>query len=107
MHSTRSDIEPIDPSVVPFIISAIDTWTYAEVAGLTLLVYDTIITMDKEGSPCKSVSSIYFAVNTFTTSYKENRYVGILGAISGIVVDTFQANETLHVISITAKNDRG
>ncbi|KAH8113213.1 hypothetical protein DFH11DRAFT_1777004 [Phellopilus nigrolimitatus] len=79
MHPARSDIEPIDPSAVPLIISTIDTWSYAEVATLTFLVYDTIITMDKEikyfwSSPCKFVSLIYFA----------NHYVGILGAISGI-----------------------
>ncbi|KAH8109356.1 hypothetical protein DFH11DRAFT_1515691 [Phellopilus nigrolimitatus] len=48
MHSIRSDIEPIDSSAVPFIISAMDTLTYAGVAALTLLVYDMIITMDKE-----------------------------------------------------------
>ncbi|KAH8109344.1 hypothetical protein DFH11DRAFT_1861481 [Phellopilus nigrolimitatus] len=68
MHSTRSDIEPIDPNLVPFIISEIHTLTYAGEAVLTLLVYDTIITMDKEikyfwSSPCKFVSLIYFAVN--------------------------------------------
>ncbi|KAH8109362.1 hypothetical protein DFH11DRAFT_1515672 [Phellopilus nigrolimitatus] len=80
MHSIRSDIEPIDPSLVPFIISTIDTLTYAAVAGLTLLVYDSITTMDKEikyfwSSPCKFVSLIYFV----------NRYLGILGAVSGVV----------------------
>ncbi|KAH8107484.1 hypothetical protein DFH11DRAFT_1711435 [Phellopilus nigrolimitatus] len=90
MHSPRSDIELIDPNQVLSTILTIDTLTYAAVAVLTLLVYDTIITMDKEmkyvwSSPCKFVSLIYFA----------NRYVGILGAISGIVVNTFQANETL------------
>ncbi|KAH8109358.1 hypothetical protein DFH11DRAFT_944898 [Phellopilus nigrolimitatus] len=90
MHPARSDIEPIDPSAVPLIISTIDTWSYAEVATLTFLVYDTIITMDKEikyfwSSPCKFVSLIYFA----------NRYVGILGAISGIAYVTLHANETL------------
>ncbi|KAH8109385.1 hypothetical protein DFH11DRAFT_1515640 [Phellopilus nigrolimitatus] len=65
MHPIRSDIETIDPSLVPFLVSEIDTTMYGLVAILTLLVYDTIITMDKEinyfwGSPCKFVSLIYF-----------------------------------------------
>ncbi|KAH8109851.1 hypothetical protein DFH11DRAFT_1547939 [Phellopilus nigrolimitatus] len=48
MHSIRSDAGPVDPSLVPLIISEIDIAHYIEVAILTLLVYDTIITMDKE-----------------------------------------------------------
>ncbi|KAH8113215.1 hypothetical protein DFH11DRAFT_1545318 [Phellopilus nigrolimitatus] len=79
MHLRRSDIEPIDPSLVPFIISMTDTLMYAAVAVLALLVYDTIVTMDKEAN------LIYFA----------NRYVGILGAISSIAYFTLHANEAL------------
>ncbi|KAH8104858.1 hypothetical protein DFH11DRAFT_1646719, partial [Phellopilus nigrolimitatus] len=63
MHSIRSDVAPVDPSLVPLFISEIDISLYTEVALLTLLVYDTVITMDKEGSPRSFVSLIYFAVN--------------------------------------------
>ncbi|KAH8109844.1 hypothetical protein DFH11DRAFT_1547934 [Phellopilus nigrolimitatus] len=92
MHSIRSDVEPVDPSLVPLLISEIDITQYTGVAILTLLVYNTIITMDKEikyfwretdtnvscgmkSSPRSFVSLIYFA----------NRYIGILGALSIIV----------------------
>ncbi|KAH8109186.1 hypothetical protein DFH11DRAFT_1515944 [Phellopilus nigrolimitatus] len=80
MHSLRSDVETVDPNLVSLAISEIDISQYTEVAILTLLVYDTIITMDKEikyfwSSPRKFVSLIYFA----------NRYIGILGVLSGIV----------------------
>ncbi|KAH8109211.1 hypothetical protein DFH11DRAFT_1515932, partial [Phellopilus nigrolimitatus] len=48
MHYIRSDVEPVDPSLVPLAISEIDITQYTGVAILTLLVYNTIITMDKE-----------------------------------------------------------
>ncbi|KAH8109805.1 hypothetical protein DFH11DRAFT_1515051 [Phellopilus nigrolimitatus] len=48
MHSIRSDVEPLDPSLVPLFISEIDITLYTLVTIITLLVYDTIITMDKE-----------------------------------------------------------
>ncbi|KAH8109389.1 hypothetical protein DFH11DRAFT_1515635 [Phellopilus nigrolimitatus] len=80
MHSARSDIEPLDPSLVPLLVSEIDISLYGQAAMLTLLIYDTIITMDKEikyfwSTPCTFVSLIYFA----------NRYIGILGAVCGIL----------------------
>ncbi|KAH8109860.1 hypothetical protein DFH11DRAFT_1809975 [Phellopilus nigrolimitatus] len=74
MLSLRSGVEPVDPSIVPLIVSETDIEQYTGVAILTLLVYDTskfcilaIITMDKE------------------VKYFWNRYIGILGALSGIV----------------------
>ncbi|KAH8107334.1 hypothetical protein DFH11DRAFT_1193971 [Phellopilus nigrolimitatus] len=100
MHSIRSDIEPIDPSLVPLIVSSSGISQSIQTAIITLLIYDTITTMDKEvkyfwvrqaaacraftsgihlliygkkSSPCNPVSLIYFA----------NRYIGILGALSG------------------------
>ncbi|KAH8109702.1 hypothetical protein DFH11DRAFT_1547986 [Phellopilus nigrolimitatus] len=63
MRLIRSDVEPVDPSLVPLLISEIDIERYIHVAILTLLVYDTFITMDKE-----------------------NRYIGIIGALSSILV---------------------
>ncbi|KAH8112212.1 hypothetical protein DFH11DRAFT_1745109 [Phellopilus nigrolimitatus] len=63
MHSIRSDVEPVDPSLVPLFITEIVIEQYALVAVLTLLVYDTVITMDKE------------------VKYFWNRYIGFLGAI--------------------------
>ncbi|KAH8104868.1 hypothetical protein DFH11DRAFT_1519336 [Phellopilus nigrolimitatus] len=41
MHSIRSDVEPVDPSLVPLFISELDITQYTEVAILTFLVYDT------------------------------------------------------------------
>ncbi|KAH8109719.1 hypothetical protein DFH11DRAFT_513647 [Phellopilus nigrolimitatus] len=89
MHFIRSDVEPVDPSLVPISISEIDISIYTEVAILTLLVYDMFITMDKEtkyfwSSPSSFVSLVYFS----------NRYIGIFGSISAIVYNTLQANET-------------
>ncbi|KAH8106469.1 hypothetical protein DFH11DRAFT_1830614 [Phellopilus nigrolimitatus] len=92
MHSIRSDFEPVDPSRVPLYTSEIDITLYTQVAILTILVYDTVTTMDKEikyfwdqayayllcgmkSSPRKFVSLIYFT----------NRYIGILGAFSGVM----------------------
>ncbi|KAH8109173.1 hypothetical protein DFH11DRAFT_1861690 [Phellopilus nigrolimitatus] len=65
--------------------------------------------MDKEikyfwSSPCSFVSLIYFAVNDILqpllindSNTLQNRYVGILGAISVIVDHTLQANEMLRL----------
>ncbi|KAH8109171.1 hypothetical protein DFH11DRAFT_1548470 [Phellopilus nigrolimitatus] len=79
MHSIRSDVEPVDPSLVPLFISEIGITKYTGAAISALLVYNTIITMDKEIK--------YFwlpLVNCYNTWF-QNRYIGILGAISGIV----------------------
>ncbi|KAH8109872.1 hypothetical protein DFH11DRAFT_1547956 [Phellopilus nigrolimitatus] len=67
MLSLRSDVEPVDPRLVPLFISEIDITQYTQVAILTLLVYNTITTLDKE------------------IKYFWNRYVGILGALSTVV----------------------
>ncbi|KAH8106563.1 hypothetical protein DFH11DRAFT_1233451 [Phellopilus nigrolimitatus] len=81
MHSIRSDVESVDPSLLPLYISEIDITQYTGVALLTLLVYDMLITMDKEvkyfwSSPRSFVSLIYFA----------NRYIGILATLSGMII---------------------
>ncbi|KAH8101665.1 hypothetical protein DFH11DRAFT_1665108 [Phellopilus nigrolimitatus] len=65
MLSIRSDVGPIDPSLVPLLISETNISQYTQVAILTFLVYNTIITMDKEyfwSSPRSFVSLIYFAI---------------------------------------------
>ncbi|KAH8112167.1 hypothetical protein DFH11DRAFT_1545872 [Phellopilus nigrolimitatus] len=67
MHSIRSDVESVDPSLLPLYISEIDITQYTGVALLTLLVYDMLITMDKE------------------VKYFWNRYIGILATLSGMV----------------------
>ncbi|KAH8112219.1 hypothetical protein DFH11DRAFT_1545911 [Phellopilus nigrolimitatus] len=67
MHSIRSDVGPLDPSLVPLFITEIDIKQYTQVAILTLLVYNAVITMDKE------------------IKYFWNCYIGIFGAISVIV----------------------
>ncbi|KAH8112195.1 hypothetical protein DFH11DRAFT_1745102 [Phellopilus nigrolimitatus] len=84
MYYIRSNVEPLDPSLVPLFITETDIEQCTQVAVLTLLVYDMctfyffiVITVDKE------------------VKYFWNRYIGILGALSGIVFYTLQANETL------------
>ncbi|KAH8112162.1 hypothetical protein DFH11DRAFT_1511888 [Phellopilus nigrolimitatus] len=74
MHSIRSDVEPVDPSLVPLYISEIDISLYTQVAILTLLVYNAVITMDKEikyfwNTPRSFVSLIYFAVSNTLHSH--------------------------------------
>ncbi|EJD00596.1 uncharacterized protein FOMMEDRAFT_159344 [Fomitiporia mediterranea MF3/22] len=46
--STRSDDEPVDPSLVQLLLSEIITGKYFGVALLTILVYNALTTMDKE-----------------------------------------------------------
>ncbi|KAH8108991.1 hypothetical protein DFH11DRAFT_1691282 [Phellopilus nigrolimitatus] len=75
MLSSRSAIQPIDPNDVPFLVSQIDLLIYCQIAVATVLVYDTIITMDKEvkyfwRSSRSLVSLIYFL----------NRYIGLFSA---------------------------
>ncbi|KAI5119378.1 hypothetical protein M0805_001054 [Coniferiporia weirii] len=79
MHSIRSDVEPVDPSVVPIVVSILDRSLHFEVAIASLLVYDTIIAMDKEvryfwNSPGSFVSLVYFS----------NRYIGVFSALVNI-----------------------
>ncbi|KAH8109176.1 hypothetical protein DFH11DRAFT_1861694 [Phellopilus nigrolimitatus] len=92
MHYIRSDVEPVDPSLAPLLFSEGYMTQYIAVALLTLLVYDTIITMDKEvkyfwSLPRSLVSLIYFA----------NHYIGILGALSIIVYNVFTITGTLRL----------
>ncbi|KAL5476994.1 hypothetical protein ACEPAI_3180 [Sanghuangporus weigelae] len=75
---TRSDTEPVDPSVVRLTVSVLTTGQYFAVALATVLVYYSIITFDKEvryfwwkPNPRNSISIIYFA----------NRYIGILSTV--------------------------
>ncbi|KAI5119379.1 hypothetical protein M0805_001054 [Coniferiporia weirii] len=88
MHSIRSDVEPVDPSVVPIVVSILDRSLHFEVAIASLLVYDTIIAMDKEvryfwNSPGSFVSLVYFS----------NRYIGVFSALVNIPFFTLHVNE--------------
>ncbi|OCB83933.1 hypothetical protein A7U60_g9142 [Sanghuangporus baumii] len=85
---TRSDTEQIDPSIVQLIVSEFTKAQYFDVALLTLLVYHSLITLDKEvvshrcvfsnftflsecasqikyfwPNPCSTVSIVYFALS--------------------------------------------
>ncbi|KAH8105620.1 hypothetical protein DFH11DRAFT_1518732 [Phellopilus nigrolimitatus] len=75
MLSSRSAIQPIDPNDAPSFVSENDLFIYCQIAVVTVLVYDSIITMDKEvkyfwRSSRSLVSLIYFL----------NRYIGLFGA---------------------------
>ncbi|KAH8106466.1 hypothetical protein DFH11DRAFT_1830608, partial [Phellopilus nigrolimitatus] len=78
-----SDVEPIDPSLVSLLISEIDIALYTQVAILTILVYDTVTTMDKEVNAAWHYHLHFLLINY--SNALQNRYIGILGAISGIV----------------------
>ncbi|KAL5498596.1 hypothetical protein ACEPAH_1950 [Sanghuangporus vaninii] len=76
---TRSDVEPVDPSLVPLFVSELITGQYFNLALATALIYHSIISMDQEikyfwPKPRSAVSIIYFA----------NRYIGILAALCEI-----------------------
>ncbi|OCB90508.1 hypothetical protein A7U60_g2242 [Sanghuangporus baumii] len=68
-----------EPSIVPLLFSEIVFRQYFHVALVTILVYQSLIMLDKEikyfwSNPRSSVSWIYFA----------NHYAGLLGAICNI-----------------------
>ncbi|KAL5524863.1 hypothetical protein ACEPAF_10009 [Sanghuangporus sanghuang] len=75
--SIRSEVEPLDPSIVPSVATVKTTGQYFQVAVVAVLVYDALITVDKEAKffwklPRNTVDYVYFV----------NRYVGIFGAIT-------------------------
>ncbi|KAH8103764.1 hypothetical protein DFH11DRAFT_232120 [Phellopilus nigrolimitatus] len=92
MLSIRSDVESVGLSVASIIYSEVFQEMYGQLVISTILIYDTIITMDKEvqyfwSSPRKFVSLIYFL----------NRYVGVFSALSSPFYDTFRASNTLPI----------
>ncbi|KAL5501292.1 hypothetical protein ACEPAH_8552 [Sanghuangporus vaninii] len=91
--STRSSVEPIDPQEVPLWMSDTITYQYFQVATVTLLVYDALLTMKKEVNalalaisyPCNYVlrqAKHFWRMprNTVDFVYFANRYIGIFGA---------------------------
>ncbi|OCB85045.1 hypothetical protein A7U60_g8002 [Sanghuangporus baumii] len=96
---TRSDAEPVDPSLVQLFVSESTTSQYFIVALATLLVYHSIITLDKEvhltgmttckSNPRSSVSIIYFA----------NHYIGLLAAACNITFALFTESLARYFVS--------
>ncbi|KAL5480257.1 hypothetical protein ACEPAI_1527 [Sanghuangporus weigelae] len=83
--SPRTDVEPVDPSLVVSFISVINLDMYIQAATVTVLIYDAIITMDKEARyfwriPRKTVNFVYFV----------NRYIGIFAAVSALYSRSIQ-----------------
>ncbi|KAL5500883.1 hypothetical protein ACEPAH_9270 [Sanghuangporus vaninii] len=83
----RTDVEPIDPSLVAPLVSQVYLEQYFQVAFIALLVYDAIITTDREARyfwkiPRKTVNLVYFA----------NRYTGVFAAVSRFYLHSFNAN---------------
>ncbi|KAL5500886.1 hypothetical protein ACEPAH_9273 [Sanghuangporus vaninii] len=77
--SPRTDVEPVDPSLLAPFVSEINLGMYIQAATVTVLIYDAIITIDKEARyfwriPRKTVDFVYFV----------NRYVGIFTAASSL-----------------------
>ncbi|EJC99034.1 uncharacterized protein FOMMEDRAFT_170790 [Fomitiporia mediterranea MF3/22] len=73
----RSDVVPVSPSRVPTWVQQMRSGQYFQLATTSALLYDCIITMDKEvhyfwKSPWKAVNGVYFA----------NRYIGIYGTVA-------------------------
>ncbi|OCB87157.1 hypothetical protein A7U60_g5671 [Sanghuangporus baumii] len=73
--SPRSDSATIDPSQLPDLFSSTYTLQYFQVAIVTVLAYDSLLTPSfPKNFSCNSVQVVYFA----------NRYFGIFGAIAGL-----------------------
>ncbi|KAH8111441.1 hypothetical protein DFH11DRAFT_1613150 [Phellopilus nigrolimitatus] len=90
MLLSRSSTEPIDPELIPYLISDYRQELYYELAIVAALVYNIIITMDKEvkyfwSTPGAFVSLIYFL----------NRYAGFFSALATALGSSFHATERL------------
>ncbi|KAL5524819.1 hypothetical protein ACEPAF_9965 [Sanghuangporus sanghuang] len=77
--SARTDVEYIDPSLVPLWVLEDNIAQFFQVAIVTVLVYDAVITLDKEVKyfwkfPWNMVTFVYFMI----------RYAGILGAVAAL-----------------------
>ncbi|KAI5116897.1 hypothetical protein M0805_004165 [Coniferiporia weirii] len=105
MFGSRSLVNHIDPSVVPILYSELRVGEYFQSAIVTVLVYDSITTLDKEikyfwSSPCNSVSLIYFA----------NRFVGVFSAIVylwyWITINLIDYILTMRVLALFSQDKR-
>ncbi|KAL5506950.1 hypothetical protein ACEPAH_6406 [Sanghuangporus vaninii] len=89
-----------DPSVVRAAVFGYDTMKKLQLVVVTALAYDAIVTMDQEikyfwRTPRSTVQFLYFA----------NRYIGILGAIAGLVGNfSIWTNNIVYWISLVAVN---
>ncbi|OCB83922.1 hypothetical protein A7U60_g9128 [Sanghuangporus baumii] len=77
--SARADVEYIDPGLVPLWVLEDNIAQFFQVAIVTVLVYDAVITLDKEVKyfwkfPWNMVTFVYFMI----------RYAGILGAVAAL-----------------------
>ncbi|EJC99435.1 uncharacterized protein FOMMEDRAFT_31162 [Fomitiporia mediterranea MF3/22] len=85
-----------DNSEAITIISIITLEQYWQFAIVTLLVYDTIVTLDREGRPLKKpVNLAYFL----------NRYIGIIGAILHVLLEGLNININMCEGSVYNKLD--
>ncbi|OCB87149.1 hypothetical protein A7U60_g5663 [Sanghuangporus baumii] len=90
MLSARSSIEAIDPSEVPLWVSEQTLNQYFQMAILALLVYDALITTDKEAKyfwkvPQREVDFVYYM----------NRYIMIFGSAARLLWNSYSANVQL------------
>ncbi|EJC99668.1 uncharacterized protein FOMMEDRAFT_160095 [Fomitiporia mediterranea MF3/22] len=84
----RSDVETIDPEDVFFLFLDIQTTQFIQVATLTVLVYDILLTVDKEikyfwKSPMRTVNAVFFAsASSLTLVYPDILVIRILALYS-------------------------
>ncbi|KAL5514493.1 hypothetical protein ACEPAG_2582 [Sanghuangporus baumii] len=76
----HSDAEAVDPSSIRSFVSETDISRYIAVSLITVLIYNSVITLDKEvkyfwSNPRSPISMIYFS----------NRFIGLLGGICYII----------------------
>ncbi|KAL5524841.1 hypothetical protein ACEPAF_9987 [Sanghuangporus sanghuang] len=96
MLSARSSIEAIDPSEVPLWVSEQTLNQYFQMAILALLVYDALITMDKEARyfwkvPQREVDFVYYM----------NRYIMIFGSAARLLYSFSQwASDIANILII-------
>ncbi|EJD04728.1 uncharacterized protein FOMMEDRAFT_27062 [Fomitiporia mediterranea MF3/22] len=85
----------IDPSAIPDVVFAMFIYQYFQVAIVTVLTYDAIITMDNE------VKYFWKKLDNFVNVvYFLNRYSGILGAVSYLFWSAYGMNLALMINSI-------
>ncbi|EJC99461.1 uncharacterized protein FOMMEDRAFT_31178 [Fomitiporia mediterranea MF3/22] len=95
ISTVRDNSDVLDPGLVQEAVSDVMTGQYWQFATTTLLVYDTVITMDRERRRLtKPVNLIYFI----------NRYIGIFGAISRIFEGGLNVNQGICKFSDWALN---
>ncbi|KAL5512653.1 hypothetical protein ACEPAG_2919 [Sanghuangporus baumii] len=96
--SVRSDPGPIDPNEVSLWVSEKAVDQYFQAAIVTVLVYDALITLDKEAKyfwkvPRRAVDYVYFL----------NRYIGIFGSVAFLFWNVYGVDIAMSVYQFSPR----